>query len=117
VLQAQHERGRDITDYVLAQGRSGRIDDPDALGGALAAMAVMYESHAAREDAVVFPAWKASLSEAAYRDAGEQFRQIERKLFGHDGLADAGRRIGRIEAALGLDDLSRFTAPVPPRAA
>jgi len=116
-LQAQHERGREITDYVLAQSRAGRIADPEALGRTLRSMAVMYESHAAREDAIVFPAWKTALSEAGYREAGLEFADIERKLFGRDGLADADRRMDVIEKKLGLDDLSRFTAPPPPPAA
>jgi hypothetical protein len=93
------------------------VADPQSLGRTLRSMAEMTESHAAREDAVVFPAWKAALSDSAYRQAGQEFGDIQRKLFGHDGLKDFDGRMDAIEHALGLDDLSRLTAPPPPTAA
>lgn len=118
ILAEQHERGREITDYLLAQGKDGRIAASTApdLARALRSMVLMYGSHSAREDVIVFPAWKALVSDTGYREAGEEFAEIERKLFGQDAFADADRRIGRIEQHLGLADLASYTAPVPPAA-
>jgi hypothetical protein len=36
-------------------------------------------------------------------------------MFGKDGFEEAEKTISSIEAALGLDNLSRFTAPAPPK--
>ena len=41
---------------------------------ALVSLARMYEAHTAREDTIVFPAWRESLSEQAMKEAGEAVR-------------------------------------------
>lgn len=76
----------------------------------------MYQNHTAREDTVVFPAWKTALSQKQIDELGEQFEHIEKKQFGKDGYEDAVARIGRIEQAYGLADIHQFTAPPPPKA-
>jgi len=117
VLRNQHERGREITDYVLALAGSGQIGAANVqpLAAALRTLVAMYEAHAAREDTIVFPAWKAALSDAEYKDVGEQFEDIEKKVFGGDGFDQAEAKISQIELRLGLADLDRFTAPPPPQ--
>jgi hemerythrin superfamily protein len=75
----------------------------------------MYENHAAREDTIVFPAWKDALSEHQLDHMGEEFEEIERRQFGKDGFEDAVAQIGQIEEALGFADLAQFNAPPPPR--
>jgi hemerythrin superfamily protein len=72
----------------------------------------MYENHAAREDTIVFPAWKDALSEHQLDQMGEE---LERRQFGKGGFEDAVARIGQIEEALGYADLAGFSAPPPPR--
>lgn len=116
VLQTQHQRGREITDYVARLARSGTIATAEAprLATVLDGFVAMYEPHAAREDTLVFPAWKGALGEHAYAEMSEQFEDIERRTFGHDGFEDALRRIEAIEAAFGLGDLATVTAPAPP---
>jgi hemerythrin-like domain-containing protein len=115
-LLAQHERGRAITDYVIDRTRSGRIGsgDADPLAKALTAFARMYEAHTAREDTVIFPAFKASLEQKAYHEIGEQFEDIEHQTFGGDGFDIALKQVSDIESRLGLADLGGFTAPAPP---
>jgi hemerythrin superfamily protein len=76
----------------------------------------MYESHTAREDTIVFPAWKDALSERQLDEMGDKFEDIERAQFGKNGYEDAVAQIGRIEQAFGLADLAQFTAPAPPKA-
>jgi hypothetical protein len=73
----------------------------------------MYGPHAAREDTVLFPAWKAALGEKGYDEMGDKFEDLEKKMFGHDGFEDALGRIAQIEAAFGLNDLASVTAPPP----
>jgi len=75
-------------------------------------MVRMYHAHAAWEDTVVFPAWKTTQSKAGLDEAAEEFENIEHKMFGADSFEDALGRMGRIEAALGLAELDRYTAPL-----
>jgi hemerythrin-like domain-containing protein len=118
VLIAQHQRGRELTDYILATAGKGAIatGDAETLARVLDSVELMYEHHAAREDTVVFPAWKDALSAHQLDEMGETFEEIEHRQFGKDGFEDAVTQIALIEQALGITDLSRFTAPPPPKA-
>lgn len=115
VLALQHKRGREITDYVIAVTQASKIGEKaDVLAGVLEAFARMYESHAAREDTIIFPAWKKTMSKKALEEMGEKFEDIEHKQFGKDGFDDAIDQISAVEGALGLGDLAQLTAPAPP---
>jgi len=118
VLVAQHQRGREVTDYVLNVTRSGKLAAADALplAGVLSSFVLMYQNHAAREDTIVFPAWKTALSQQQLEKLGDEFEDIEKQQFGTDGYEEAVKRIGEIEQRLGLADLAQFTPPPPPRA-
>ncbi len=115
VLISQHKRGREITDYVLELTASGAIGTgaAESLARALDGVELMYEHHAAREDTIIFPAWKNALSAHELGEMGEKFEEIERQQFGKDGFEDAVAQIGRIEQALGIADISQFTPPPP----
>lgn len=117
VLKAQHDRGREITDYILAVTGKGRIGtgDGEPLARSLESFVLMYQNHTAREDTILFPAWKQALSNRQLHDIGEKFDEIEKQQFGRDGYEDAVKQIGDVEQALGLADLSQFTAPPPPK--
>jgi len=117
VLKAQHDRGREVTEYILAVTGKGVIGTGDAepLARALESFVLMYENHAAREDTIVFPAWKEALSERQLHEMGDKVEEIERQQFGKDGYEDAVAQIGQIEQRLGLADLAQFTAPLPPK--
>ena len=118
VLIAQHARGREVTGYILAVTGKGRISTADAapLARAMTTFVLMYQNHAAREDTVVFPAWKTALSDHQLDELGEKFEEIEKQQFGSDGYEDAVKEIGQIETALGLADIAQFTPPPPPKA-
>ena len=116
VLIAQHTRGREITDYVLATTAgdkfpSGGVKD---FINALESFVRMYEHHAALEDTIIFPAWKSTLREGELDDMGARFEEIEQQQFGVDGFEAAVKRMADIEESLGLADLSLFTAPPAP---
>jgi hemerythrin-like domain-containing protein len=116
ILLAQHARGREITSYLLAVTKGGRIATANAepLARSLEAFVLMYRNHAAREDTVVFPAWKTHFTNKQLDELSDQFEDIEHKMFGKDGFDDAVEKISAIETSLGFADLSQFTAPPPP---
>src|SRR5580693_2781965 len=118
VLIAQHERGREITDYIFAVTGKGAIGTGDAepLARVFDSLDLMYENHAAREDTIVFLAWKQALSERQLDEMGDKFEDIERAQFGKDGFEDAVAQIGQIEQMLAFADLAQFTALPPPKA-
>ena len=115
-LVAQHDRGRDITDYIRTVTGKGTIGDSEAFARALETLDVMYENHAAREDTIVFPAWREALSEKQLREMGETFEDIRNRQFGKDGFDAVVKTVAAVEEGLGLADLAQFTAPTPPRA-
>ena len=117
VLIAQHARGREITDYLLAVSKADRIsaNKVDAVVKALESFVRMYEHHAAIEDTVVFPAWKAATGAEEYDELGDKFEEIEHEQFGEDGFETALKRMEEIEASIGLTNLDMFTAPPPPK--
>jgi hemerythrin-like domain-containing protein len=109
-LREQHVRGRELTDVIvrLCQGPAGA---GEALRDPLAAFVRMYRPHAAREETVLLPAFRALLDRAEYRELGEQFEDEEHERFGPRGFEDAVAEVANLEAALGLGDLSSFTPP------
>ena len=117
VLTAQHQRGREITDYILAVSNASRIASQHAepLARVFEGMVRMYENHAAREDTIVFPAWKTNFSNKQLDEISDQFEDIEHKMFGKDGFEDAEKAISGVEAAFGFTDISQFTPPAPPK--
>ena len=74
----------------------------------------MYENHAAREDTIVFPAWKTNFSNKRLDELSDQFEDIEHKMFGMDGFEDAEKTISGVEGTFGFADISQFTPPPPP---
>lgn len=119
ILVAQHTRGREITSYLLSVTQSGKIasGNSEPLARALDSFVRMYRNHAAREDTIVFPAWKTHFSNKQLDELSDQFEEIEHKMFGKDGFDDAVAKIATIEGSLGLADLNQFTAAPPPGAA
>lgn len=112
-LLAQHRRGREITAFILDSTAGGAIHSGRStqLASTMIEFARMYEAHTAREDTVIFPAFKKALSESQLDDLSERFEDIEHREFGKDGFDDAVAKIADIEGRLGLADLARFTAP------
>jgi hemerythrin-like domain-containing protein len=115
ILISQHQRGREITEYLLAVTQKtldARSAEPVAR--TLEGFARMYEEHAAIEDTIVFPAWKKTLTPKALDEMGDRFEDIERRTFGKDGFDDAVAQIADIEKTLGID-LGALMPPPPPR--
>jgi hemerythrin-like domain-containing protein len=117
ILVEQHNRGREVTDYVLAVTNGQRISvaHVEPLAKVLETFVLMYQNHAAREDTIVFPAWKKNFTDKQLDEVSDQFEDIEHKMFGKDGFEDAEKQIGKIERTLGFADLAQFTPPAPPK--
>lgn len=107
ILRRQHQRGRELTDEIvrLSGGSNG-----GRLAEVLRGFSRMYRPHAAREETVLFPAFR-GLVGSGYRELGEQFEEQEHARFGEDGFATVVAEVARLEAALGIDDLAKFTTP------
>jgi len=114
-LARQHVRGREITDHILGATSGGKIKSGQgtALARQLHDLIRMYQNHAAREDTILFPAWKKTLSQQDLDQLSEKFEGIEKQTFGTDGFDDAIKKIAAIEGRLGLSDLAMFTAQAP----
>ncbi|MEO8184436.1 MAG: hemerythrin domain-containing protein [Deltaproteobacteria bacterium] len=106
VLLRQHQRGREVTEEIVRQASSGASPE---LARALRGFARMYRPHAAREDTVLFPAFRAVVGRDGYRELGEQFEDKEHELFGEKGFENTVADVSKLEAALGIGDLARFT--------
>jgi hypothetical protein len=69
----------------------------------------MYRPHAAREDTVLFPAFRRIVTPNEYDSLGEQFEDQEHKLFGEDGFEKIVDEVTGLEKKLGIEDLAQFT--------
>jgi hemerythrin-like domain-containing protein len=105
VLLEQHRKGREITKQLLGPATAS----DQQLAVMLDAFELMYQHHAAREDTIVFPAWKRALSRNELAEMGEKFEDIEKKRFGEDGFERAIREIEAIEQSVGLVQIAQFT--------
>ncbi len=117
-LRLQHNRGRAVTDVILSNGADVATSSAkrQAVLAAIHSYQRMYRPHEAREDTVVFPAFKGVVTPSEYRELGERFEDIEHQKFGKDGFKDYVTRVATIEQRLGIHDLSQFTPKVPPSA-
>lgn len=112
-LRRQHQRGRELTDAIRtgSAGPSQAALTPEGqLQVALRGYVRMMRPHAAREDTVVFPAFRELVRGAAFVELGERFEEKEHALFGEGGFQTIVAEVGRLEMALGIHDLERFTA-------
>lgn len=104
ILLRQHQRGRQLTDDILRQG----APTPE-LAVLLRRFVRMYRPHAAREDTVLFPAFREIVGRAGYRELGEQFEDKEHALFGEHGFERTVTEVAGLETVLGIGDLAKFT--------
>jgi hemerythrin-like domain-containing protein len=112
VLRTQHQRGRVLTDRVLAATGGATTPDQaarDALMRDMSAFIRMYEPHEAREDTVVFPALRDVVPAKDFRDLADIFEDEEHRRFGPAGFEGVVDKVADIEKSLGIYDLNQFT--------
>ena len=105
-LLLQHQRGRQLTDDIVR--RTSAPASPE-LAQLLRSFARMYRPHAAREDTVLFPAFRAVVGSGAYRELGERFEDTEHEIFGEHGFEHSVSEVAQLETALDIHELTRFT--------
>ncbi|HUE67519.1 MAG TPA: hypothetical protein VMP38_05000, partial [Candidatus Acidoferrum sp.] len=69
----------------------------------------MYRPHEAREDTVLFPAFRSILKPKEFEALGEQFEDKEHELFGKEGFEGIVVQVGKLEQTLGIYELDQFT--------
>src|SRR3954464_2945559 len=103
-LEAQHAAGRRITAQLLS-GAPDRSRTP----GLLRSFSRMYRPHEAREDTVLFPAFRQVVTQKEFHELGEHFEDKEHELFGEGGFEKLVNQVEEVERALGIFDLNQFT--------
>jgi hemerythrin-like domain-containing protein len=111
-LLAQHKAGRQLTAQIRELASTATlkyVSDTDKLADALRAFLRMYRPHEAREDTVLFPAFRSLVSAHEYDALGEDFEKKEDELFGDEGFFKVVDQVAGLEKKLGIYDLSQFT--------
>jgi hemerythrin-like domain-containing protein len=114
-LLVQHARGRVITQFLLSGATAKGVASPGGaarLAAAMQAFDRMYEPHEAREDTVVFPAFRQIMPAGELTSLGQHFAELEHQQFGTDEFAVMVARVTSIEQNLGIHDLAQFTPQV-----
>ena len=113
-LLQQHNAGRTLTDKIsqLAKIAAPSDSDNQQLLKALNDFNYMYRPHEAREDTILFPAFRKIVSKHEYDALGEQFEKNEQKLFGKGGFETMVDKVATIEKTLGIYELAQFTPVV-----
>jgi hemerythrin-like domain-containing protein len=111
-LRDQHQKGRLLTEYILIHSNDAEKQnspEQEKLEDTMQLFIDMYRPHAAREDTVLFPAFKTIISESEYDRLGETFEEKENELFGKDGFNHIVNDVAGIEKELGIYDLAQFS--------
>ena len=116
VLLEQHKVGRALTDKIMQLTKviNPTERDNEHLMETLMQFNNMYRPHEAREDTVLFPAFRKIVSKHEYDSLGEEFENNEQKLFGKGGFEMMVDRVSEIEKTLGIYDLTHFTPAIFP---
>src|SRR5207253_1517806 len=112
VLLEQHRAGRRVTDRIVQLATAAGLRDAGQqrdLATLMQQFIRMYSVHEAREDTVLFPAFRDLVSKQEYEDLGETFEKNEQRHFGADGFDLAVAQVAEIEKGLGIYDLAQFT--------
>jgi hemerythrin-like domain-containing protein len=114
-LLLQHARGRQQTQAILAEtgtrGAALKAGARGRMGAAMATFVRVYEPHEAREDTVIYPAFRSKCSPTEIVQLSKHFADLERQQFGSNGAAEMLARVVSIEKLLGIYDLAQYTPP------
>ena len=112
ILLVQHARGRELTQLILSGATPKGIATASTrarLAAVMTAFDRMYEPHEAREDTVVFPAFRRIVPAKELADLGQHFAELENQQFGAGEFDSMVGRVAEIERTLGIYDLAQFT--------
>ena len=109
-LLKQHQAGRELTDRILARAGSLKTEDERSrLAADLNTFNRMYAPHEAREDTVLFPAFRGLVSAHEFDALGDEFEKKEDQLFGDEGFFKVVDQVADLERKLGIFELAQFT--------
>jgi hemerythrin-like domain-containing protein len=114
-LLVQHARGRVITQFLLRQATASGVASVGTraqLAAAMQAFDRMYQPHEAREDTVIFPAFRQIVPAGELADLGQHFADLEHQQFGTNEFDAMVGRVASVEQNLGIYDLDQFTPQV-----
>jgi hemerythrin-like domain-containing protein len=115
ILYQQHQAGRQVTARLREVSTAANLQKPDQRLKAAALLQSfnrMYRPHAAREDTVLYPAFRSVIPPAEFDALGDVFEDKEQKLFGQNGFEKIVSEVAGLERQLGLNDLAQFTPRV-----
>jgi hemerythrin-like domain-containing protein len=115
VLRVQHQAGRGVTDITLRFANSQSVKNDSERAQLIASMQQfirMYNAHEAREDTVLFPAFRKIVSPHEFDSLGEDFEKKEDEFFGEDGFEKVVDKVAGIEKRFGIYDLAQFTPKI-----
>jgi hemerythrin-like domain-containing protein len=115
VLLQQHQGGRRLTDITLQFATNQALKNPGdrlKLADSMRQFIRMYSPHEAREDTVLFPAFRGIVSAHEFDSLGEDFEKKEDELFGEDGFEKIVDKVAQIEKNLGIYELAQFTPKI-----
>jgi len=115
VLQVQHQAGRKVTAYLLANATAEALKNPanrQNLAARLHAFWRMYRPHAAREDTALFVALRTVMSPREFQEMGDKFEDIEQEKFGKGGYEKFVNDVAGLETTLGIENLAQYTPKV-----
>ncbi len=112
VLRTQHLAGRNLTTTIItlsAPPVMTNLGNQAELGTAIASYVRMYRPHEAREDTLIYPAFKELIAPREYDRLGDQFEQREHAQLGKQGFEGVIEQIAGLEKQLGIYELGKFT--------
>ena len=115
VLRDQHQAGRRVTDVTMRFANLQALRNESERTQLLNSMQQfirMYNPHEAREDTVLFPAFRKIVSPHEFDSLGEDFERKEDELFGEEGFEKMVDKVASIEKHFGIYDLAQFTPKI-----
>jgi hemerythrin-like domain-containing protein len=115
VLLSQHKAGRALTGVIIDNSSRKALGDAGKRAKVITALRQfnrMYGPHQAREDTVLFPAFRILVTPKEYDALGEEFEEHEHKLLGKEGFEGMVDKVTAVEKTLGIYDLAQFTPRV-----
>jgi hemerythrin-like domain-containing protein len=112
ILLQQHQAGRRLTDHIRSLAALSTMRNPEEkrrLVRYLRLFIRMYRPHKAREDTVLFPAFRSIVLPKEFDALGEAFEDKEERLFGKNGFERVVEEVASLEKKMRIYDLSQFT--------
>ena len=115
ILKEQHKAGRLLTEYIKKSSAAAatlkEAGKRKELAEKIHFFSRMYRPHAAREDTILFPAFRSIVSVQEFDSLGESFEEQEDALFGEGGFEKVVAQVADLEKLLGIYELKQFTPP------